>query len=78
MSVDKDILEDLVDTKLKIITQEINEILLRWKYQSADLFLKHAADGTLREAEPDAISLTNLLDKRKELYDLIRSWSKSK
>jgi hypothetical protein len=70
--------DDLVDTKLKTIIDEINEIVSKWKYTSADLFLKHAADGTLRDAEPDAISLTNLLDKRKELHHLIWTWSKSK
>jgi hypothetical protein len=43
----------------------IEEILAKWNYSSAELFLKHAADGTLSEAEDDAISITNLLRKQK-------------
>ncbi len=75
VSVDREVLEDLVDSKLQAITDRINAILTKWKYTSSDLFLTHAADGTLEEAEPDAISLTNLLDKRENLYRLKTTWS---
>jgi hypothetical protein len=75
VSLDKKIVEDLVDSKLKSILEKINTILEKWKYQSLELFLKHASDGTIIEAEPDAISLTNLLDKRDELFKLKKSWS---
>ena len=75
--VDKDLLFDLLDSKLKLITDTINTLLSKWNYTSADLFLRHAADGTLQEAEPDAISLRNILDKRDELQELKISWSKN-
>jgi phosphopentomutase len=75
VSVKKELLEELVDSRLKVITGKINNILKKWNYTSAELFLTHAADGTLEEAEPDAISLTNLLDKREELYRLKSSWN---
>jgi len=70
ISVEKKVFEELLDSKLAVITDKINDILTRWNYNSVELFLTHAADGTIEEAEPDAISLTNLIDKREELYKL--------
>ena len=75
--VEKEILEDLVNSKLKQLTQKINSILKKWNYTSIEDFLNHAADGTLQEAEMDAISLTNLLE-RKDFYMKYRlEWSSS-
>lgn len=73
--VDKELLEDLMDTKLNLITEKINQILIKWNYNSTDQFLADAADGTIEEAEPDAISLTNLLEKRDNLFQVKQSWS---
>ena len=70
ISVEKKMFEELLDSKLAVITNKIDEILARWNYNSVELFLAHSADGTIEEAEPDAISLTNLIDKREELYKL--------
>jgi hypothetical protein len=73
--VEKEILEDLINSKLNQLTQKINTILSKWDYTSIEKFLKHAADGTLQEAEMDAISLTNLVE-RKDFYMKYRSeWS---
>jgi hypothetical protein len=70
VSIEKKLFEELLDSKLAVISERINAILARWHYDSIELFLKHAADGTIEEAEPDAISMTNLIDKRDELYKL--------
>lgn len=75
ISVDKAILDDLVDSKLKQITERIDRILAQWDYSSIDDFLRDAANGTLAKAEDDAISLTNLQDNREELYQLKTSWN---
>ena len=70
VSIEKELLEDLLDSKLAMIAEKINQILKKWKYNSVELFLTHSADGTLEEAELDAISLTNLIDKRNNLFEL--------
>ncbi len=75
VSVDKALAEELVDLKLQQLAQEITNILTKWKYKSIDKFLKDAEDGTLAEAEMDAISMTNLIDQREELFRLKKSWS---
>ncbi len=68
--MDKKLFEELLDTKLAVITDKINSILSEWHYNSIELFLKHATDGTIEEAESDAISMTNLVDRREEIYRL--------
>ena len=67
VSVDKDLLINLLDFKLIRLKDEIDRILNRWDYTSSNEFLKHAKDGTLEEAEMDAIELTNLIDERERL-----------
>ncbi len=75
VSVDKALAEELVDLKLQQLAQEITNILTKWNYKSIDKFLKDAEDEALAEAEMDAISMTNLIDQREELFRLKRSWS---
>lgn len=70
VSVEKKLFEELLDSKLAMIAEKINILLAKWNYNSVELFLTHAADGTLEEAESDAISLTNLIDKRDHLFGL--------
>jgi hypothetical protein len=70
VSIEKKLFEDLLDSKLAVISERINAILAKWHHDSIELFLAHAADGTIEEAEPDAISLTNLIDKRDQLYKI--------
>ena len=60
VSVDKVLLDELVDSKLKQITERIDRILAQWDYSSIDDFLRDAANGTLVKVEDDAISLANL------------------
>ncbi len=75
VSLDKKLTIDLADTKLNTIIQEINTILSHWKYEDSDKFINDAKKGLIDEAEDDAISLRNLLDKREELIQLKESWS---
>lgn len=75
VTITRELFEDLIDTKLKYLIQRINEILSKWHYTSIDQFLRDAANGTLEEAESDAISLRNLFDKRESLYQIRHSGS---
>ena len=64
ISVDKEFLLELVDFKLRVLQEEIQTILTKWKYSSIEKFLTDARNGTLEEAEDDAICMRNLTDKR--------------
>ena len=52
---------------------EIDTILTKWNYTNPDLFLQHAKDGTIEEAELDAITLKQLLKERK--YQFKSDWN---
>ena len=67
VSVDEELLMNLLDFKLNNLKEEINRILSKWNYMSSTEFLKHAKDGTLSEAEMDAIEMKNLNDERERL-----------
>ncbi len=69
VSVDEELLINLLDFKLSRLKEEIDLILSKWKYTSSNEFLKHAKDGTLSEAEMDAIELINLNDERERLLE---------
>lgn len=74
--VKKELLEELVDLKLKFLYDEIDKVLVKWSYESPTKFLKDAKDGTIEEAENDAITLKHLLDQREELFNLKKDWNK--
>ena len=61
--------------KLKFLNDETEKILTKWNYQIPSKFLKDAADGTIEEAEDDAITLRHLIDQREELLKLKASWN---
>ncbi len=73
--VEKEFLIDLIDSKLRVLQNEIQAILNKWKYTSIEKFLSDARDGTLEEAEDDAICMRNLTDKREELFQLKYKWT---
>jgi hypothetical protein len=75
ISVDKELLEELVDLKLKFLHDETEKILTKWNYKIPSKFLKDAADGTIEEAEDDAITLRHLIDQREELLKLKVNWN---
>jgi len=73
--VEKELLEELIDLKLRFLYDEIDKILNKWKYEESSEFLQDARDGTIEEAEDDAISLRHLLDQREELLALKKDWN---
>ncbi len=75
ISVDMDFMVELVDFKLRNLKQEIERILQKWKYNSSTKFLEHSKDGTLSEAEEDAIILKNLQDQIEELTQKKQEWN---
>ena len=74
VTLDRKLAEDLIDTKLNIIHNDIEEILSHWNYISADKFVEDARKGVIEEAEDDAITLRHLLDQREFLFKLKGSW----
>jgi hypothetical protein len=73
ISLDKSIVSDLINFKLRFITNEIELILVRWNESSIDDFLDKARDGTLKEAENDAIELKQLLIEEKKLRSILQN-----
>ena len=73
--VEKELFEELLNSKLNQITQRINDILAKWGFKTKESLLKAASDGTIEEAEMDAISLTNLIDRKEELMKYKTKWS---
>ncbi len=67
VSVKKEVLEDLIAFKMRYLNGEIKNILNKWKYSSSIKFLADARDGTITEAEGDAVSLRQLLKQLDEL-----------
>lgn len=78
VTIDKNLAENLVNLKLRVIHQEINNILNQWKYSDANEFVNDARAGKIREAENDAIGMTNLLDQRDKLFKLKKGWAELK
>lgn len=71
VSLEKDIVEELIGYKLRNIKNFISNILSRWNEESAEVFLEKARDGTYPEAENDAIDLRQLLLEEKKLIELL-------
>lgn len=75
VSIEKEILENLVSFKLKRIQTIIQEILDRWKENSTTLLIEKARNGTYENAENDAIKLRQLLLEEKKLNDLLKKYN---
>ena len=73
VSIKASIAKDLIETKLTVIRSEIEAILKTWGQKSAKEMIEKARRGELPESEMDAIALTNLLDKREELEELMKN-----
>lgn len=67
----------MVDLKLNFLNNEIDKILSKWNHESASKIIQDARDGTIEEAEDDAITLRHLLDQREELFHLKKEWNNS-
>ncbi|KKK45014.1 hypothetical protein LCGC14_0829940 [marine sediment metagenome] len=59
--VKKELLEELVDLKLKFLYDEIDKILAKWSYESPTQFLQDTKSGIIEEAENDAITINYLI-----------------
>jgi hypothetical protein len=68
--VEKKLLEGLIDFKLRFLYEEIDKILDKWRYEESSKFLQDARDGTIEEAEDDAIVLRQFLNEKKQLFEL--------
>ena len=73
--VEKELLEELIDFKLKFLYEEIEKILNKWNYEESSKFLQDARDGTIEEAEDDAITLRHLLGQREKFLALKKDWN---
>ena len=74
VSLNKELAEDLINSKLRIIVKEMEKILQKWKYDSIELFLTDSKSGKIRNAEDDAVVIQNLLDDQKELHQIKNQW----
>jgi hypothetical protein len=73
-TIEYELLEELVDFKLHHLIHEVNEIIEKWGYGDAIKFMEDARNGTLQEAEIDAISLRQLLADREKLEQIKARW----
>ncbi len=63
ISIDPEIARDLIETKLRVLTEKIDTILNKWNLSSIDELIEGARTGKFPEAEDDAIDLQNLYEK---------------
>jgi hypothetical protein len=73
VKLDKELAEDLINTKLGILKQYIDEILARYSESSPEEFLEKARTGVYEEAEDDAIELRQLLFDYTKLKERLRN-----
>lgn len=71
ISLDPEIARDLIETKLRVLTEKIDTILNKWQLRSIDELVEGARTGEIPEAEDDAIDLQNLRDKRNQIEKLL-------
>ncbi|MHA1911034.1 MAG: hypothetical protein ACTSYA_04980 [Candidatus Kariarchaeaceae archaeon] len=75
VTIDRNLAVNLINAKLRLINEAIEEILTRWNYDSSQQLIDDARTGIIEEAEDDAIGLRQLLLKREELFQLKGSWT---
>jgi len=74
VKIEKESLVELIDFKLNRLRKEIERVLNKWNYSSSKKFLEEARNGTISEAEEDAIILTNLEDEIERLEHQKTVW----
>ena len=72
VKLDKELVEDLINSKLGILKQYIDEILARYSEFLPDEFLEKARTGVYEEAEDDAIELRQLIFDYTKLQEILR------
>ena len=73
IELEKDFAIELIETNLAIIKNEIEVIINMWNQNSPQEMIKKTEEGELPEAEIDAISLSNLIEKQSHLEEILRS-----
>jgi predicted nucleotidyltransferase len=68
--VKKELLEDLLELKLRILDEEINKIVAKWNYKSYTKFLQDIKNIKAPKAEEDSNNLKKLLDQKDEVANL--------
>ena len=71
ISIDPEVARDLIETKLRVLTEKIDVILNKWEVNSIDELIAGAKTGKFPDAEDDAIDLQNLRDKRNQIEKLL-------
>ena len=74
VKIEYDSLVELIYFKLNRLRKEIERVLNKWNYSSSNKFLEDARNGTISEAEEDAIILTNLKDEIERLEHQKTVW----
>ena len=72
ISLDPEIARDLIETKLRVLTEKMDDILNKWDINSIDSLIEGVKIGKYPEAEDDAIDLQNLRDKRYQIEKLLQ------
>ena len=78
VKIEKEYLAQLVDFKLNHLRKKIEKILKKWGYTSSNKFLEDAKNGTISEAEEEAIILKNLEDEIDRLEHRKAIWLSQK
>ena len=69
IQVEKSLLYELIEFKIRSMNEEIQSVLERWHYQSSNSFINDARNGVIKNAEMDAILLRQLVYDRDELQN---------
>lgn len=71
ISIEKELAEDLITSRMHIIDQQINDILLRWGEPNIGLFFEKIARGILNNAEKDGKEMERLLNESDKLKKVL-------
>ena len=73
VSMKREVAEELISFKLRQIQSVIAEILQKWNQPTIDDFLTKAKDGSLEEAENDAVELKQLIYDEERLQKMLQN-----
>jgi hypothetical protein len=74
VSVDRVLLFDLLEFKIRSISESIEVILAHWNIKSSSKFLQDAEAGVLSESEMDTIAVKQLISERNKLKSILKSY----
>lgn len=70
ISIDNEIVQDLISTKLKVLDESIQEILTRWNMASIEHLMETVTEGQFKGATSDIIEIQKLVKKQEEIKAL--------